>query len=264
MYPTGGYGHFLYKLLTEHFEFTVKVLNNQLMFNKNGNSHDTKRYTETFALGRYYYRQNLKDFKYGYQILDSTVEQQIEQGKHFLVLADVGNKGDNIYFLKRFFPQATIVRVYAETFEEKLIVWTNAMTKSHDEVVNNVYAESIMPKHGIAIWAKKYVDDLTDQDAINCMIDFFKSDFAPYGKFFSRPVPDVLNFSVRSFFAKNQLIIELHKLADQLGTRIINTQKLDQLLSEFYVSQNQLSLLDNTKTTFSLVRQALNEFKNKN
>jgi len=260
MYPTGGYGNFLYSLLSEHLESTVKISFDNPQFNAKGNSHRYPKYTEVFSLGQSYVQKNLKDFKYNYQILDTVAQEQIRLGKYFVVLADVGNKGDNLRFLRRFFPNAIVIRLFANTFEEKLILWTNAMTK----LTVDLYPGSIMPRSGIAAWAKKPIDELTDFDAVSCMINFFDSDFDPYGKFFCHPDPGAINFSIGDFFVKAQLKKSLANLAQSLGTVLIKTEKLDQLLDDFYMHQMQLSLLDDTKTSFLLTRQALNEYKNKN
>jgi len=260
MYPTGGYGNFFYYLLSEHLESTVKISTAYLEFNENGNSHRYPKYTEIFSLGSHYSQKTLRDFKYGYEIFDSDAEKQINSGKHFVVLADVGNKGDNVRFLRRFFPQADIIRVFAETFEEKLILWANAMTKSQP---HDLYPESVMPKQGIAIWANKSVDDLTDQDAVNCLTDFFYNDFDIYGKLFCKPTPGVINFPLKHFFNKHQLTNGLLELAQQLtGTGLINTEQLSQTLDEFYTYQKPLSLLDKSNSSFSLVRRSLNDYKN--
>ena len=48
MYPTGGYGNFLYHVLTEFVKDTVKPKGQQFNFSTTGNSHQTYKYTEPF------------------------------------------------------------------------------------------------------------------------------------------------------------------------------------------------------------------------
>ena len=262
MYPTGGYGNFLHYLLSEHLESTVKPRPTKWEFSNNGNSHNYPKYVEKFRLGSHVRNCTTKNFNYTYNILDATVETQIQQGKKFLVLADVGNTGDNIRFLKRYFPNSTIVRVFAENFMEKLILWANCMTKA--SAGNAIYPGSIMPANGIAIWANKSVNDINDDDAVGCMVNFFQRDFDIYGKFFNKPIDDAVNVAISSFFTSDGIYKMLNTLAYDLGTQIINIPDLKQIVLKFLSYQSQLSLLNPTSTSFPLVRQALKQYENSN
>lgn len=255
MYPTGGYGNFIYYLLSEHLNSTVKISKVDWDF-QYGNSHSYHKHTESFMLGFVAEYGNLRNFSYNYQITNTLAADQISQGKQFVVLADVGNKGDNVKFLRRYFPNAKVVRVFAETFMEKLILWTNCMTKSNSQNRDNLYPGSVMHTQGIATWANKSAHDVTDSDAIDCMIDFFQRDFNIYGKMFASPVPGVINIPIKSFFNKENLVSELHSVAKQLNTECVETTVLDQIVSKFISEQVPLSLLS-MGDTFPLVRQAL-------
>ena len=261
-YPTGGYGNFLYYLLSEHLESTVKSKSADWEFSDNGNSHNYPKHVEKFQLGSHVRNRTTKNFDYTYNIIDPTVEQQIQQGKKFLVLADVGNTGDNIKFLKRYFPNSTIVRVFAENFIEKLILWANCMTKSTADLRNDLYPGSIMPANGIAIWANKSVDDVNDNDAIGCMVNFFQRDFDVYGKFFNRPVDDAINIPISSFFSQDSIYKVLNTIAHDLDTQVVDTLNLEPTVLEFLNHQSQLSLLDPDATSFPLVRRALAQYEN--
>lgn len=262
MYPTGGYGNFLYYLLSEHLESTVKPKSVDWEISINGNSHNYPKYVEKFKLGWHVHNRTTKNFDYSYSIIDPEVEQQIQQGRKFLVLADVGNTGDNVKFLKRYFPNSTVVRVFAKNFIEKLILWANCMTKSTADLRNSLYPGSIMPVDGIATWANKSVKDVNDNDAIGCMVNFFKCDFDVYGKFFNKPVDNAINVSVSSFFNKDSIYTMLNTLANLLDTQIVNTLDLEQIVCKFLHHQSQLSLLDSNATSFPLVRRAIAQYEN--
>jgi len=255
MYPTGGYGNFIYYLLSEHLKSTVKIPKVNWNF-QYGNSHNYPKHTESFLLGSVAEYGNLRDFDYNYQIMNTSAVDQIRQGKQFVVLADVGNKGDNVKFLRRYFPNANIVRVFAETFIEKLILWTNCMTKSNNQLRNNLYPGSVLTTQGISLWAKKSVDAVTDDDAVDCMVNFFQEDFGIYGKMFSLPVPDIINLPIKTFFTKENIINELNHIATKLDTECVDRDMLDQIVLEFINKQMPLSLLT-PGDTFPLVRQAL-------
>ena len=255
MYPTGGYGNFLYYLLNEHLESTVKIPRTEWQF-RHGNSHSYPKYTESFLLGQAEEYGNLRKFNYNYKITNAIAADQIGQGKQFVVIADVGNKGDNVKFLRKYFPKACIIRMFASTFIEKLIVWTNCMTKSRDALRNELYPGSILTTQGIAQWANKSVDSVTDSDAVDCMANFFQEDFSIYGKMFSSPVPNVINIPISSFFTKESVIATLENIANELDTVCVDTSHLDQIVSTFINLQDPLSLLTDGDT-FPLVRQAL-------
>lgn len=255
MYPTGGYGNFLYYLLSEHLESTVKLPLSNWTF-ENGNSHQYPKYTELFLLGQATWQGTLKSFTYNYSVLNDEAADQIQQGKSFVVLADVGNKGDNVKFLRRYFPNAKIVRVYAETFVEKLILWTNGMTKSTEQTRNSLYPGSIITKQGVATWANKNENNVTDLDAVDCMVNFFQNDFDIYGKLFSTPTPGVINIPINSFFTEHGISQMIQTVAEQLDTVCINQQRLGSLISDFINQQIPLSLLV-PGDSFPLVRQAL-------
>ena len=256
MYPTGGYGNFLYYLLTQYFKDTVKVKENQnFKFSPLGNSHNVYKYTEVFSFGSHY--NKLDKFSYNYKIYDRSSQEQILNGKKYLVLGDTGNLVDSVKFLKKYFPNATIIRTYAETFEEKLVLWANCITKSavhhHD-----IYKDSLHTIDGIAQFANKTPNQITDQDAINCLIDFLKNDFGKFGKFYSQSVDNVINVPFKSFFNRTDLIKILNFCAIELDTEIINKVELEKTIDEFISTQHNFDLLDINYNT-GIVGAALQE-----
>jgi hypothetical protein len=242
MYPTGGYGNFLYKILTDHLESTVKIEDQHFAFSSTGNSHYTRKYSEPFKLGVAQATKQLKSFSYSYELYDSDVAEQIAEGKSFLILADTGNLGDNVKFVRKYFPNCQIVRVYASTFEEKLLLWANCITKSLSQHSTDIYKTSLHTRAGIAKFANKHPDDITDQDAINCLSNFLKNDFGQYGKNFTNPVDGVVNFPIRNFFTVDELYTSLHQLANLLGTQIVNSQQLVTTLREFHKLQQNIHM----------------------
>jgi hypothetical protein len=264
MYPTGGYGNFLYYLLSEQLESTVKPPMEQWDVSSNGDSHQYPKYTEIFNLGSCVRNKNVKNFTYNYNIINPKVENQIKKGKKFLVLADVGNTGDNVKFLKRYFPNATVVRIFAKSFSEKLVLWANCMTKLSSNVIDVLYPGSIMPASGIAAWAKKSVNDVTDSDAINCMLNFFQTDFDVYGQFFNESASDAINIPLSSFFNKESIHTMLHMIAHNLNTQVINSTDHEKRIQQFLNNQTQLSLLDSNSSYFPLAQQALAQYANSN
>jgi regulator of replication initiation timing len=241
MYPTGGYGNFLYYILTEYFKNTVKIKNCKFKFSESGNSHEAYKYTEPFLLGAHY--KNLKDFTYTYQVYDQDSYNQIQKGQQFLVLGDTGNLMDSVRVLQKYFSNATFIRTYAETFDEKLILWANCMTKSYALHSNNLYKDSLHTAEGIAKFANKSVDEINDQDAVDCLADFFQKDFDVFGKYYASPVNNAINISLKSFFNSKTLLDTLYQLAKTLDTTVIKETQLKNTINEFIELQENFKLL---------------------
>jgi hypothetical protein len=123
-YPSGGFGNFLYHVLTEHADNTVKVANNQLEISNNGNSHSTKKYTNV------YYHDPV-------DYLPSIDNVDIKD-KKILVLCDNGILDDSYVKLNKVFPNATIVRTTITSLIRPIIYQT-CVTKAMN---TNVLAET--------------------------------------------------------------------------------------------------------------------------
>lgn len=252
MYPTGGYGHFLYMLLSNYLENTVK-LQSHFEFSKTGNSHAVLKHVEPFLLG-----QQKSALHYAYEVYPAA-EEQIKQGKKFLVLGDVGNQGDNTKFLKRYFTNATVIRVYAESFDEKLIVWANCMFKAYRSDVDQPYPGALITHKGIQSWAGQ--ENITDQDAVDCMADFFLKNFEPYGQYFNQPRDDVINVAIREFFSEDSIVDMVQRIANELNTQLINESDLRSIAKKFISLQQSFMLLNNGVSRFPLIERALDACK---
>lgn len=252
MYPTGGYGNFLYRLLSQHLENTVK-LHEDFDFSETGNSHAVSKHVEPFLLG--FQKSQLV---YTYEI-NPAAQEQIQQKKKFLILGDMGNKGDNVNFLKRYFTNATIIRVYAESFDEKLIIWANCMFKAYNNQQDPLYPGALITHKGIQAWAQR--EDITDQDAVDCMTNFFSQDFAPYGQFFNMPRTDVVNVAVKEFLSEHAIVSMMQRLASELNTQVIRKTELVSTAQKFISLQKSFTLLTHCATQFPLITKALHACK---
>lgn len=96
-YPSGGFGNFIYHVLTNYADRTVKIKKNNFTFSSTGDSHNTKKYTNV------YYHDQLN-----YQpLIDDDVDIQ---NKKILVLCDNGISNDSYTCVNKVFPNAKIVR----------------------------------------------------------------------------------------------------------------------------------------------------------
>lgn len=248
MYPTGGYGNFLHRLLGHHLANTVKLAEN-FDFSNTGDSHAVTKHVEPFRLGH----QKSK-LVYSYKINPAAYEQ-IQQNKKFLILGDMGNLGDNISFLKRYFANATIVRIYAESFDEKLVIWANCMFKAYDNEHDPLYPGALHTIKGIQTWAQR--QDISDQDAVDCMVNFFKKDFYPYGQFFAKAVPGVINLAVKEFMSEHAIVNMMQRLAKELNTTVLYEPELRLTAQRFVGLQKSFTLLADCATQFPLIARAL-------
>lgn len=100
-YPPGGFGNFVYHLLTEFAKETAKPSNHSFKFSNAGNSHTTKKYTVSYTQSTEVY------FPY----IDVDVDTS---DKKILVLVDNEWKDNYYNQLLTVFPNAKIVRMCSD------------------------------------------------------------------------------------------------------------------------------------------------------
>jgi hypothetical protein len=112
-YPSGGFGNFLYHVLTEHAAQTVKV-NNKFNFNSIGNSHNTIKYTST-----YFHEPDL-------YIPRITIDPS---GNRIVVLCDNGILNDSYIKISKVFPNAIVVRAVIDP-EIRPVIYQTCIVKA--------------------------------------------------------------------------------------------------------------------------------------
>jgi hypothetical protein len=134
-YPSGGFGNFLYYILSKFADQTVKLPNNQLTFSDNGNSHSVVKYTNTYYMDPIEYNP-LCDVD--------------PQDNKVLILCDNGINNDKYDKIKLTFPNAKIVRIVIDPAVRPIIYQTcviKAMgqnfTISHSEYIKNNWSDFI-------------------------------------------------------------------------------------------------------------------------
>jgi hypothetical protein len=261
MYPTGGYGNWLYYLVSQHLAHTVKTNPLNWQFGSTGDSHSYPKHTENFKLGSWFQSRKDQKFEYNYGVNSAECASQIQQGSWPVVLCDMGNLGDSVVFLRRYFPRARILRIYAKTFQEKLIVWANCMSKSWKDSDDQVYKDSAMPISGIATFAGVDKNAVTDDMAIACLVDFFSRNFEPFGRFFSRPSEqdNVINIPVHKFWSVSSTNLLMAEMARDFNTSIVDKDIMLSQTQHFLSVQNNLRLLENRHD--SLLQQAVDKFQ---
>lgn len=124
-YPSGGFGNFLYHVLTEFADNTHKVSNSTFAFNLNGNSHATQKY-----MTPYFFEPA------DYQIVLPKTNAKC------LVLCDNGIINDSYIVMRQVFPTAQIVRACITT-EVRPVIYKTCVVKAQQSDVLSVNQEFI-------------------------------------------------------------------------------------------------------------------------
>lgn len=133
-YPSGGFGNFIYHVLTTFADGTIKISNNDFDFRSNGDSHMTNRYCEDYFHDPYNYTPNID--------IDT-------KDKKIVVLCDNGINNDGYKKVIKVFPNATIVRAVIDQGIRPVIYQTlvqKAMsvdiTQHHEYHIENHWTDS--------------------------------------------------------------------------------------------------------------------------
>ena len=250
-YPGGGYGNLLYHVLTEFFADTVKVNNDNFVISNNGNSHTTIKYTAK--------HETPFDKEYIPRVLVKSAYEQIQQGCKFLVLCDPTPRADNRKQLLTQFPNSQMVRVYTNSFIDRLVMLTNLMTKSYTENTNKDLYKNALLSHDT-------IQGLTDQQIIDMLVLTFQQKFNSYGMMFNKPIADsrIYNFNFRSFTNFDLFVKELQGLANFLNTSLIKINELEHFFNHWKPTQLSHQYYNYTANTIAdpndLTGQALVKF----
>ena len=121
-YPSGGFGNFLYYVLSEFAKETVKVSNSKFHFSKTGNSHSVYVYTNS------YYHDP--------EIYDNSITVNTEANR-ILVLCDNGINNDSYTKINKIFPNAKKLRIVIDDNARPVIYKTlnnKAVEFNHHDV----------------------------------------------------------------------------------------------------------------------------------
>jgi len=121
-YPSGGFGNFLYYILSEFANRTVKLSNNQLIFSDDGNSHSVVKYTNIYFMDPVNYHPQCD--------IDP-------QDNKVLVLCDNGINNDKYDKIISTFPNAKIVRIVIDPAVRPIIYQTCIVKAMHQNFNDN-------------------------------------------------------------------------------------------------------------------------------
>lgn len=266
LYRGGAYGNFIFHVLSNFLDSTVKVNNQDFKFGRGGNSHKTKIYIKTYHLASQIGKiRKYQEYDYKPIIIDPEAKDQISAGSKFLVLCDVGVV-DNYKYLLDQWPNALMIRTYMPTFIERLIGYSNLLQKSgHESVIkykNALFDQTTL--EGIKLKSGSF-----DQNIIDAMITLFDQNFNLYGKTFCQKVDHqrVYNFPIKNLSNWELFYFSLSEIAEFFGSKIINLDSLYQFYHDFLSKQENFKYFtfdkNSTCNEDDLIGQALKQYYQK-
>lgn len=124
-YPSGGFGNFIYHILSEFSDNTYKVTNNNFKFSLGGNSHATRKYIKTFSF---------EPADYHYELPDTD--------KLCLILCDNGINNDGYHRIRQVFPSARIIRTNI-TENVRPVIYQTCVVKAQRQDLVDVNVDHI-------------------------------------------------------------------------------------------------------------------------
>lgn len=206
-YPSGGFGNFLYYILSEFADQTVKLSNNQLIFGDDGNSHSIVKYTNTYFMDP----------------VDYSLQCDIDpQDNKILILCDNGINNDKYDKITSTFPNAKIVRIVIDPAVRPIIYQTCIVKAMRQDFVDN-HSEHI----------KNNWSDSSEEYAQRENFTLLYHDWS-YGW---RPNELTVNLSVEQLLTHPTDTIK--ELINQLGMQLVNESKLKTVLDDWFISNEK-------------------------
>lgn len=201
-YPSGGFGHFLFHILTGFCKETVKAYNTEFKFSEHGDSHATKLYTETF-------------FKDPDEYF-TEIAAPYSVGSKILVLCDNGINHDSYSKILKTFPNGTIVRTVID-YDIRPVIYQTCIVKAKKDDLLDTNSDHV----------KDHWTDSDEEYAIRENFTLLYQNW-PFGW---EPIDGVINFSLEGLITNPVSSIEW--LSDKLNLTIQNREQLEDLCSEW-------------------------------
>lgn len=126
-YPSGGFGNFLYYVLSNFSSNTVKIETESFKFSVTGDSHSIKKYTNVYYMEPDFYE------------LGFEVETDLKK----IILCDNGIKNDSYSKISKTFPNATILRINIDK-DIRPVVYHACVVKAMNMGIDTVNAKNVV------------------------------------------------------------------------------------------------------------------------
>ena len=203
-YPSGGFGNFLYHVLTECSSNTYKQHNTNFQFDANGRSHDTKKYTPIWS-------KDPDDYKV---ILPNT-------DKECLILCDNGINNDSYTKINEVFPESSKkIRVVIDGRSRPVIYKTCLIKAQGVDHIDDAH------EHVISGW------DNTEDFSVRENFTLLYHNW-PFKWF---PDKDCLNIELSSLITRPNET--LTKLINDIGGEVVSTKVLSDICEKWLTTNN--------------------------
>lgn len=228
-YKPGCSGHFLNRVLSNHLLDSLQVESKELSF-VDGHAHNLAKNVDPYHLV-HFSEQNPGKTIYDYDFKINLRGNLNTAGKKLVLLADLGGWDDDFGYFVSQFPNAKIVRVYANCFESTLVAVLNHFTKVGLSGYSNLifdldYVEQIRNRPG------NFEDNVVDE-----LVEVFKYDFNQYPGFRKPFIHErVYNSEYYHFLEYDLFCDELGRIAEFFDTEV-REEGLKELYDAYYAQQ---------------------------
>jgi hypothetical protein len=206
-YPSGGFGNFLFHVLTEFSDNTHKPPLNQFEFGVNGNSHSTAKYTKIYFHAPDDYETDLP-----------------ATDKKILILCDNGINNDSYSKIRTTFPTAPILRtVVCKSLRP--VIYQTCIIKAKESDVIKENRQQVLDH-----WTDA-VEDYAVRENFTLMYHNWN-----YGWQRSEE-PGVINVEIESMI--NDPVATFTDTIKQLGGRVVQPDQLVKLCQEWQQANSQ-------------------------
>lgn len=206
-YPSGGFGNFLYYVLSEFADQTVKLSNNELTFSQDGNSHSIVMYTNTYFMDPDEFR------------LHCDIDPK---NNKVVVLCDNGINNDSYDKINLTFPNAKIVRIVIDP-AVRPIIYQTCIIKAVCQDLNTNHSEHVRNN-----WSDA-AEDYAQREDFTLMYHNWS-----YGW---EPTDSTINLSFK------QLLIQpfdtIKELINQLGMQLVDEDRLKLVLADWFTANSK-------------------------
>jgi hypothetical protein len=206
-YPSGGFGNFLFHVLTEFADNTFKPTENTFEFSENGNSHSTVKYTKI-------YFKDPEDYTTDLPATD----------KKILILCDNGIDNDSYVNIRKTFPTAQILRtVICKSIRP--VIYQTCIIKAK---LADIFEEN----------RQQVLDRWTDGGEDYAVRENFTLMYHNWNYGWERSEEyDVINVEIESLI--NDPVSAITDVIKQLGGRVINQEQLIELCQSWQEANSQ-------------------------
>lgn len=203
-YPSGGFGNFVYHVVSNYFANTHKVPIKNFAFDSLGTSHATQKYLATWFHD------------------PDTYTLDFESDSTLVLLVDNGINNDSYSKLRSVFKQGTIIRLNIDESSKPVVYKASVIKAMRSDLISNV--KNIVEAN--------WIDSSEDYALRENFTLFYKN-----WPFKWQPVENVVNINI-SELIKNPLAT-FEYIADAVHDKLINVSVLTTLINDWKVSNKQ-------------------------